>query len=93
MIISNQDFSKIREELAALEHERWSHWQNYLHSKCKKNADGSLVIPKDLVAQWERQSNTVFEELSEKEKESDREQVDKYLPILKNFLITKSNTD
>ena len=76
----------LREELAAFEHVRWSHWQKYMHEKCARNADGSLTIPKDLVEKWERQIKTAYAELTENEKKSDREQVDKYLPLLKNFI-------
>lgn len=74
------------DELASIEHERWAHWQRYVHSKCLKQPDGSIVIPADLVAQWERQIATPFEQLSDKEKDSDREQVQKYLPFLKAAL-------
>ena len=70
------------EQLAALEHERWAHWQRYMHSKCQRLADGSLVIPVDLVARWEQQISTSYENLSEQEKESDREQVRRYFPII-----------
>ncbi|MFF3657341.1 hypothetical protein [Streptomyces olivochromogenes] len=71
------------EELASVEHERWSHWQRYLHSQCvRDNDDGSLIIPAVLVQRWEQQMNTPYSELSEKEKESDREQVRRYLPII-----------
>jgi len=69
----------IVDELADIEHERWAHWQRYMHSKCEHRSDGALVIPPDLVAQWERQIATPYSGLSEKEKESDREQVRKYL--------------
>ena len=72
----------VLEELAAIEHERWAHWQRYVHSKAVRQSDGSLVIPRELVAQWERQIATPYDELSEKEKESDREQVRKYLPTI-----------
>ena len=72
--------------LAAIEHERWSHWQRYLHSKATKQLDGSLLISADLVAQWTLQIETPFERLSEKEKNSDRDQVQKYLPIIKAAL-------
>ena len=77
------------ERLAALEHERWSRWQRYMHSKATKRPDGSLVIPSDLATQWERQLATPYAQLSEKEKESDREQVRKYLPVIAGAL-TKS---
>lgn len=70
------------EELAAAEHRRWAHWQSYLHSACRRNEDGSLRIPPDLVEQWERQTQTEYENLTEAEKDSDREQVRKYLPLI-----------
>jgi hypothetical protein len=71
------------ETLAALEHERWSHWQRYMHSKCvPQGDDGALLIPADLVRQWEKQIATPYPELTEEQKESDREQVRKYLPLI-----------
>jgi hypothetical protein len=70
------------ERLAAIEHERWSHWQQYLHSKCVPQPDGSLLIPVNLVARWQMQFRKQYNELSEEEKESDREQVRKYLPLI-----------
>ena len=72
----------ILEDLAKIEHERWSHWQRYMHSKCVQQSDGSLLIPSDLVSQWERQIATPYSELTEREKDSDREQVKKYLPTI-----------
>lgn len=66
------------ERLAAIEHERWAHWQKYLHQQCKRLADGSLVIPAELVVRWTRQIETAYADLSEVEKESDREQVRRY---------------
>jgi hypothetical protein len=72
----------LMEKLADAEHERWSHWQRYLHSKCERTDDGSLVIPAHLVERWETQMNTPYSALSEEEKESDREQVRRYLPII-----------
>lgn len=70
----------ILEDLAQIEHERWSHWQEYLHSKGHQQSDGSLLIPANLVEQWKRQIATPYAGLSEKEKESDRDQVMRYLP-------------
>jgi hypothetical protein len=74
------------EQLAAVEHERWSHWQRYVHSKCVRQPDGSLLLPADLVARWEKQIDTKYAELDDHEKESDREQVRKYLPLIASAL-------
>lgn len=81
--------AEAKEKLSSIEHERWAHWQSYMHSKCKRESDGSLTIPAELVTMWERQISTPYSELSEKEKQSDREQVEKYLPFIVNFLTDK----
>lgn len=73
------------EELAAVEHERWSHWQRYLHDQCERLPDGRLAIPQELALRWESQLNTPYECLSEKEKKSDRDQVKRVLPILRKY--------
>jgi hypothetical protein len=74
------------EALASVEHERWSHWQRYLHSRCITNDDGSLTIPANLVARWTRQAMTDFTDLDEDEKESDREQAREYISALQQLL-------
>ncbi|THV28985.1 hypothetical protein [Glycomyces paridis] len=85
-IVSALRTAALLESLAAIEHERWSHWQRYLHSRCEKGDDGSLTIPPDLAARWTTQLSTPFAELSEQEKESDREQVWRYLPVIESAL-------
>lgn len=72
--------------LAAIEHDRWAHWQSYVHSKCSRQSDGSLVIPAELVQRWERQIRTPFDQLSESEKNSDRDQVFNYLAVIRTSL-------
>lgn len=81
-----QALAVVLEELADVEHQRWSHWQNYVHTRGVRQADGSLVIPAELVRRWDREMNTPYTALTEHEKESDREQVRKYLPIIVNAL-------
>lgn len=76
----------IIEKLAAVEHERWSHWQRYVHENGRLNVDGSLTIPSALVLRWSRQMDTPYEMLSDDEKESDREQVRRYWDVLKEAL-------
>ena len=77
---SNAHLRPIIEELAAIEHERWAHWQRYVHEKCEPLSDGSLRIPAELVKRWESQIARSYAELDDAEKESDREQVERYLP-------------
>jgi hypothetical protein len=78
--------ASLLEKLAAIEHERWSHWQRYVHNHCIQQPDGSLIISADLVARWERQIARKYSELEEQEKESDREQVRKYLSLIASEL-------
>lgn len=70
------------ERLAAIEHERWAHWQRYVHDQCDRQQDGSLVVPAELAARWEAQIETPYSALSGQEQESDREQVQRYLPTI-----------
>jgi hypothetical protein len=55
--------------------------------------DGSLLIPAGLVARWENQIDTKYAELDEQERESDREQVRKYLPIIAAALAERVDRD
>jgi hypothetical protein len=71
------------EELASIEHERWSRWQSYLHAKI--DHDGRL--PTNLIERWTRQINTPYDQLTELEKQSDRDQVMKYIPFLDRYYI------
>jgi hypothetical protein len=78
------------EKGADLEHDRWAGWQKYLFGKCEHKPyteNGSLTIPSFLVKRWQRQIDTPYENLSEQEKESDRNEVRKYLPLLKEMRI------
>ena len=74
------------DELAAIEHERWAHWQRYVHDHCERQQDGSLVIPAELAARWQAQIQTPYVELTERERDSDREQVRRYLPVIVDAL-------
>jgi len=74
--------TELREMLAAIEHERWAHWQRWMHDQCPSSpVTGDRIIPAQLIERWERQIATPYEKLSEREKDSDREQVDRYLSL------------
>ena len=75
------------ETLTATEHDRRTNWQQHLHARCIWQADGSLVIPAELVNRWERQVNTPYDQLSDAEKESDREQVRRYLAVIQTIIL------
>ncbi|GCB53637.1 hypothetical protein HND25_10355 [Rhodococcus erythropolis] len=68
--------------LATAEHERWAHWQQYVHDQGERREDGALVIPAELVARWDTQIATPYPDLSTEEQQSDQDQVRRYLPIV-----------
>ena len=69
----------IMETLASIQHDIWSHWMDYLFSKSLDNSDGSVTIPREFVERWTNQQNTSYQDLTEEEKESDRNQVRKFI--------------
>ncbi|MCI4658927.1 hypothetical protein [Cryobacterium zhongshanensis] len=77
---------EIMERLATVEHERWAHWQRYVHGQGERQSDGSLLIPAELVARWEQQIATGYADLSIEEQKSDQEQVRRYLPTVLDAL-------
>lgn len=71
------------EILAAFAHDaQWSGWMQYLFSKCAANPDGTMTIPAWAVQRWQRQMTTPYTELSESERESDREEARRVLFVL-----------
>lgn len=72
------------EKLADQAHKSWSGWMEYLFNKSVCHSDGSVTIPRDLVERWDRQLKTDYKDLSEKEKESDREEARKYLELIED---------
>jgi len=63
---------EIFEQLAALEHERWSGWMKYMLAN---------MTTYNLM-RWIGQMNTLYSDLSEYDKESDRKEVRRTLEIL-----------
>lgn len=70
------------EKLADYEHDRWSRWQNYVFNVSLKNKDGSVTIPKYYVDRWQRQINTLYKDLTESEKDSDRKEAIRIVDII-----------
>lgn len=75
------------EQLADKEHASWARWMRYLFQQCSPlQADGTLVLPAALVTRWSRQVTTPYADLSEREKQADREEVAHILPIIAAYL-------
>ncbi len=76
---------KLIEKMAEMEHIRWAKWQNYLHSFLTWNNEiQAWVLPHEKKDHWQMQIHTPYQMLSEKEKESDRDQVKPYLPLIQS---------
>lgn len=80
--MSNNLMNVIRERLADIQHQIWSHWMRYLFQICPRNADGSVTIPRDKVQRWTRQLETAYLLLPENEQESDKHQADRVVKAL-----------
>lgn len=88
------ELDELMEQLADIEHDRWSKWQKYLHSKVIPSADdGISLIGTEFIDRWNRQIATPYSELSEAEKESDRQQVRPYLELIKRKIRNHSELD
>jgi hypothetical protein len=66
------------EKLASAEHDRWAHWQKYLHARLGENRE----ISEGDFAKWELEIATKYEDLPDEIRESDRREVYKFLKIL-----------
>lgn len=80
--VRSQTGLNLREELADYAHEAWSGWMKYLFEKSVEEPDGTVTIPAWAVKRWRRQATTIYKDLPEEEKESDREEADRMLEIV-----------
>ena len=78
---TEEDIAKVIEVMADVEHDRWSKWHRYFISKCRVYLPTEpsdvvlLALPKELSERWTRQCDTKYANLSETEKDSDRNEV------------------
>jgi hypothetical protein len=79
MLLINES---LKEELAELEHSRWSLWMRHLFKQGSDNPDGTFTINADSVSRWKRQMDTDYRMLSATEKDSDRVEASKTIRVL-----------
>lgn len=83
--MTNQSIDELREKLADIEHQRWADWQAWCHKILRENCPSPEL--EAVLERWDKQIATPYKDLSEQEKQSDRDQVDRYLPAIKTLLI------
>ena len=78
-----EDMKELIEQMADLEHEQWAHWTAHMLTVlCKDHPE---LNKDENVLRWSRQINVKYKDLSEKEKESDREWARKSFDIAREF--------
>ena len=68
------------EKLAEIEHQRWSDWQSWCHKILRENCPSPEL--EKVLERWDKQIATPYSELSEQEKDSDRDQVMRYWDLI-----------
>jgi hypothetical protein len=72
------------ELLAEKEHDGWARWMAYIFSHGKQ-PDGRVVISADYAEALQRQIDTPYLQLTEQEKQYDRDEVAHILPIIRKY--------
>lgn len=78
--MKKSSWEKLKETLAKIEHQRWSDWQSWCHKVLRENCPSKKL--EKVLKRWDKQIATPYSELSEKEKDSDRKQVDRYWELI-----------
>lgn len=80
----------LMEKLAKIEHDRWSEWQEWCHRILRLHAPSPEL--EVVLARWDKQIETPYSALSEQEKQSDRDQVMRYWPLIESLIASYETT-
>jgi hypothetical protein len=80
--VQGMDEEQLREKLAALAHQRWTEWMEWVFEVGVHTKDGDVLIPSWAVKRWKRQMKTQYNLLSFEEQQSDRAEADQILQVL-----------
>ncbi len=81
MVWENMSDDELRETLAAYAHDAWARWMEHLFTKGAYIGYG-FIIRDGSAIRWKRQMRTLYADLPEDEKESDRREADKIIALL-----------
>ncbi|KKN66522.1 hypothetical protein LCGC14_0470560 [marine sediment metagenome] len=82
-INKESEMSELFEKLAAVQHDIWASWQRWVHeNKMTEDSFGDLTVQRVEYKRWQRQIKTPYDDLTESEKDSDREQVRKFWDLI-----------
>jgi hypothetical protein len=70
---------KVNEESAEFAHWMWSKWMIWMFENGGEIKDGIWTMKKEKYERWQKQMNTSYKDLSEEEKQSDRDVVQEWL--------------
>lgn len=79
----------LMEKLASIEHERWADWQKWMHTKgvwFQPVLDSYLAFTEAYINHLNKQIEAPYSALSESEKQSDRDQVMRYWPLIQEWV-------
>lgn len=85
---SSGQLEDLIEHLADIEHQRWADWQEWCHKVLREN--NPSPEQGDILERWDRQIETPYADLSEREKQSDRDQVMRYWPVIEDYIATQT---
>lgn len=67
-----------KKKMAEIQHDIWSHWMRFMFSCGTFDENGDWVMPKQKAERWQRQMNTKYQDLSEKEQQSDVDVIEEF---------------
>ena len=71
---------ELLEKLADIEHKRWADWQSWCHTVLREHCPSEKL--EKVLERWDKQIATNYNDLSEEDKEKDREQVMRYWDLI-----------
>lgn len=87
--------AELYEKLAAIEHQRWADWEIYVleevgwlqkEDSLEMLREGDVLLPRSKVDHWKDLISRSYSELEEWSKEADRREVDRYWPLIVEFV-------